>query len=82
MNHFQIPPPPWCFENVSLRVIFKVVGLFVGYVIRYTSVNNSALHVWRERRVVFTSDFVCDELLEREFFTCKEWETLIWQIYS
>jgi len=42
----------------------------VGRVVRYSSVNNSALHVWRERerRVVFTPDFVSGELLEREFF--------------
>lgn len=40
----------------------------MGCILRYSSVNNSALHVWRESRVVFTPDFVSGELLEREFF--------------
>jgi hypothetical protein len=60
-------------RDVPLHVIFKVIGLFVGHALRYSSVNNSALHVWRERRVVISPNFVSGELLERNFFVCKEW---------
>jgi hypothetical protein len=41
-------------------------------VLRFPAANNSALRVWRERRVVITADFVSGELLERGFFLCKE----------